>query len=123
MKREKVYCLVLAAITTIVILGLMIKLVPTLQTELIIVMGLGDVTLILVVFTSILGIKKYKKSKEHWCTLLVGVDGIVMITSFVIGLYGNTSMDVKNILLITFTITFILLAILCGLLEKIERDK
>lgn len=123
MKREKVYCLILAAITTIVILGLMINFVPIVQTELLIVMILGYFTLTFVVLVSSLDIKKGKKSKEDWVSLLVGLDGIVAISSFIIGLYGNTSKTMKNVLIITFVITFVFLAILCGLLEKIEKDK
>lgn len=123
MKREKVYCLILAAITTIVILGLMINFVPIVQTELLIVMILGYFTLTFVVLVSSLDIKKGKKSKEDWVSLLVGLDGIVVITSFIIGNYGNTSETMKSILLITFSISFVLLAILCGIWSKFEKDK
>lgn len=53
----------------------------------------------------------------------MGIDGIIMITSFIIGCFGEIDKSIKNILLITFIITFILLGVLCGFWEKFEKDK
>lgn len=122
MKREKVYCLILAIITTIVLWTLTIKIVPTLKEGIIVIL-LMYLTLASVIFVSGSCIIKNRKSKESWCALLAGLDGLVMTISFIIGCFGEIDKPIRNSILITFFVTFMLLGVLCGLWSKFEKDE
>lgn len=118
MKRERLYCLLLAIIGAILLFVLTIKFIPSPFTV--------SMLLVYFLFTSVisisgLGIIKNRKSKENWFGLSAGLDGCVMIVIFIIGLFGEIDESIRNIIPIIFVITFLLFVILCGLWSKFEK--
>lgn len=125
MKRRKICAQLLAIVVGILLFILTIKFNSTLDIRAILPIVLVYISLSSSISTSCLEIISDRKAKEPWYGLLFYVDGIIMITDFMIA-YGNTdniSEFIRTIMLIVFVITFLLFVVLYALLSKAEKSK
>lgn len=123
MKRERIYCLLLAIITTILLWNFTREFMLPFKTSVSVVIVLMYLTMTLVIFMSGLGIIKNRKSKEDWFGLFVGTDGLIMMVDLILGLSGKIDESMKTTILIVFIITFLIFIILSGLWYKCEKHK
>ncbi len=86
MKREKIYCIVLALIMAMVLWVLTINFIPTSGT---VVIFLIYFLYSFVIFISALGIKQDRKSEMNWVGLFGGVGFLMVIITFMIGIFGK----------------------------------
>lgn len=122
MKRRKIYCLLLAIISSILLSSLTIKFVPA-DVSLGIAIFIMNLAYTCSIFVSILGIIEDMKTKENFYMLLVGLVGIIMFNIFLILLYGEIYGIIKIILLTILYIAFPLEMILFILLMKHDSKK
>lgn len=118
MKREKIYCLLSAFVISILFMIFTLKFTS---------MGVDAMFIYFVylastfaVLVSILAVIKNKESKANQYGLLVTIDILMVILSFIFALLGIIQ-SIKNIAHIIFVFTFIMLPFFCGLWIKYEK--
>lgn len=121
MMRKKIYCLILAIISTVLLSWVTFEFIlqPVVLKWMIPLMYFG---LISSIFVTCLNIIEGIKRKENLCLLAMLIDGsIAIVTYLFVVFFENKNELMKKILCIVFLSSFVLLFIIWYIANKFEK--